>query len=62
MTETRNDFWDDLFLDCAFAAYVELAAECRGVPDAELARRRAFAYFEDALAAKQGRSPRDGLS
>jgi len=62
MIETRDDFWDDLFHGCAFAAYVELAVECNGVPDEELTRRRAFAYFEDALAAKQGRSPRDRLS
>lgn len=62
MTETLKDLWDDLFHGCAFAAYVELAAECNGVPDEELTRRRAFVYFEEALAAKQGRSPRRGLS
>ncbi len=59
MTTTLDDLLDDPFHDCAFAAYVELAIETRGVPDEEATRRRAFRYFEAALAAKQGRSPRD---
>ncbi len=53
-----DDLLDDVFHGCAFAAYVELAAECGGVPDEEATRRRAFHYYEEALAAKQGRSPR----
>ncbi len=53
-----DEILDDVFHGCAVAAYVELAAECGGVPDAEVTRRRAFRYYEDALAAKQSCSPR----
>jgi hypothetical protein len=43
---------DDLFHGCAFAAYVELAVECGGVPDMNATRRLAYRYYEEALAEK----------
>jgi hypothetical protein len=52
-----DDFWDNLFLGCAFAAYVEQAAiERRSVPDSEATRRRAFDYYELAIAEKNRRA------
>jgi hypothetical protein len=42
MTESKaDDILDDLFHGCAFAAYVELAVACRGVPDQEATRQLA---------------------
>ena len=53
MTSKPDDeFLDSVFLGCAFAAYVELAQETKGVPDREATRRRAYAYYEEALAEK----------
>lgn len=49
-----DDILDDTFHGCAFAAFVEEAAKAGGPPYAELTRRRAFRYFEESLAAKQG--------
>jgi hypothetical protein len=51
-----DDFWDNLFLGCAFAAYVELAVEQQGEPDSEATRRLAYRYYEEALAEKNRRS------
>lgn len=51
-----DDILDDLFHGCAFAAFVEEAAKAGGPPCSELTRRRAFRYFEEALAEKQGRT------
>ena len=53
-----DDIMDDLFHGCAFAAYIEEAAKAGRVPCPELTRRRAFQYFEAALADKQGRRNR----
>ncbi len=50
-----DDILDDLFHACAFAAYVELATACRGVPDLE-ATRLAYLFFEEELAASRGLS------
>jgi hypothetical protein len=52
-----DDFWDNLFLACAFAAYVEQAAVEQGPPDPEATRQRAFRYYEEALAEKNGPGP-----
>lgn len=52
MTESGDDLLDDLFHGCAFAAYVELAAETGNLPDCESTRRRAFQLYEEALAEK----------
>lgn len=50
MTDKRHDILDDLFHGCAFAAYLELASECRGAPNMDATRRLAFRYYEEALA------------
>ena len=47
-----DDFWDDLFHGCAFAAFVDQAIEQGGPPDEEATRKRAFRYYEEALAEK----------
>ena len=47
------DLLDDLFHFCALRAYLEQSAvEPAGVPDSEATRRRAFDYYEEALAEK----------
>lgn len=58
MTEL-GDILDDVFHACAFAAYVEEAAKARGEPCSELTRRRAYSYYEAALAEKNNA---DGMS
>lgn len=47
-----DPFWDDLFLACAFAAYVDQAVLQDGKPDPGLTRQRAYRYYEEALANK----------
>jgi hypothetical protein len=49
---TDDDFLDDLFHGCAFAAFIEQAHAQQGWPDPEATRRRAFSYFEEALKTK----------
>lgn len=56
MSDAEDDVLDDLFHSCAFAAYVELAISCRGVPDIEATRRLAYRYYEEALAGHNGGS------
>ncbi|MBX6316165.1 MAG: hypothetical protein IRY99_25130 [Isosphaeraceae bacterium] len=50
----EDDILDDLFHGCALAAFLDQAAEQKGPPDMEATRRRAFAYYEGALARKNG--------
>ena len=51
MTESNfDDFLDNEFLGCAFAAYVELASATGGEPDSEATRRRAYQLYEQTLA------------
>lgn len=50
--------FDELFHRCAWAAYLEEAAERRDWPDAEATRRRAFDTYERELARKNGRGDR----
>lgn len=53
---TQNDnILDDLFHGCALIAYIDQAIEEQGPPDCERTRRRACRYYEEALAAKNGR-------
>ena len=59
-TRHPDDFLDDLFLGCAFAAYIEQADEEGGPPDCEATRRRAYSYYERELAARNGRAAEDG--
>jgi hypothetical protein len=49
MTAEYDDILDGLFHGCALAAYLDQAAEERGWPSSEGTRRRAFAYYEQAL-------------
>jgi hypothetical protein len=49
-----GDIFDDLFLGCALAAFLEQAHAEQGWPDPEATRRRTFRLYEDALAAKRG--------
>lgn len=50
-----DDFWDDLFHGCAFAAFIDQAVCEGGPPDQEATRRRAYAYYEQALAERKRR-------
>lgn len=45
---------DDLFHGCALTAYLDEADTKRHWPESEPTRRRAFDYYESALAAKNG--------
>jgi len=56
MTADHDDILDSLFHGCAWAAYLDQAAEEGGWPSREGTRRRAYRYYEDALAAKNRRS------
>jgi hypothetical protein len=47
-----DDVLDDLFHGCAFAAFIDQSIEERGPPDIEATRHRAFAYYEQELAAR----------
>jgi hypothetical protein len=57
MTASLDAILDDLFHGCAFAAYVELAATCGGVPDPDATRRLAFRFYEEELSARNKASP-----
>ena len=57
MTTDLDEMLDDLFHGCAFAAFVEQAVEQGGPPDMEATKRRAFRFYEEALALKS--SPAD---
>lgn len=50
-----DDILDDLFHGCAFAAFIDQAIEEHGPPDMETTRRRAFAYYEQELSARNRR-------
>jgi hypothetical protein len=52
MTDTLDDFLDDLFHGAAVAAYVDQLIEERRSPDSEKTRARAYRYYEQALAEK----------
>lgn len=49
-SSVENNLLDDLFMGCAFAAYVELAIACGGIPNSEATRRLAYHHYEQALA------------
>ncbi len=55
MKNDFDDILDDLFHGCAFAAFIDQAIEDGGLPDVEATRRRAFAYYEQELAARNRR-------
>lgn len=45
-------FWDDIFLGCAWDAYVELAMLTKAPPDSEETRILAYRYYEETLATR----------
>jgi hypothetical protein len=47
-----DDIWDSLFHGCAWAAFLDEAAALQGPPDSEATKRRAYRYYEEALAEK----------
>ncbi len=53
-----DDIWDSLWHGSAWRAYAELVAEQGFPPDGEATRRRAYRYYEDALAEKNRRKTR----
>jgi hypothetical protein len=53
--ESDDDIWDSLWHGAAWRAYAELVAEQGFPPDREATRRRAYRYYEDALAEKNRR-------
>jgi hypothetical protein len=55
MATTDDEILDDLFHGCALIAYIDQAIEEQGPPDCERTRRRAYRYYEEALAAKNSR-------
>lgn len=58
MTQASDDILDNLFHGCALRAYVEVWQEAgRFPPDPEITRRRAYSYYEQALAEKARRRP-----
>ncbi len=52
-----DDIWESLWHGCAWAAFLDEAAERRGPPDPEATKRRAYRYYEEALAEKNARQP-----
>lgn len=58
MSDDNDEFLDDLFLGCAFAAYVDQAVDEKGPPDSEATRKRAYAYYEQQLA-EQSQPPHE---
>jgi hypothetical protein len=45
-----DDILDELFHGCAFIAFVEVSHACRGWPESESVKRRAYRLYEEALA------------
>src|ERR1700681_2011545 len=54
-SHNNDDILDDVFHGCAWAAYLDQAHTEQGPPGAEATRQRAFRYYEEALAEKNGR-------
>lgn len=52
----EDDILDDLFHGCAVAAYIDQATLEKGPPEREATRKRAYAYYERELAARNGRA------
>ena len=52
MTVNLDKLLDDLFLGCAFRAWLHQAAEQQDWPDSDGTRERAYQYYEEALAEK----------
>jgi hypothetical protein len=61
MTAEPDDIPDSLCHGCALHAYLDQAEEEQGWPSREGTRRRAFQYYEDALALKNAQKDRPCL-
>jgi hypothetical protein len=57
VTAEYDDILDSLFHGCAWAAYFDQAAEEHGRPGCEATRRRAYRYYEEALAERNRQRP-----
>jgi hypothetical protein len=53
--ESDDDILDGLFHACALRAYLDQAQAEQGWPDPDATRRRAYDYYERALAEKNRR-------
>ena len=60
MTAEYDDIFDSLFHNAAWAAFLDQAEDERGWPSCEGTRHRAFAYYEQALAAKNAAKAQAG--
>jgi hypothetical protein len=56
--ESDDDIWGSLWHGAAWRAYAELVAEQGFPPDSEATRRRAYDYYERALAEQNRRKSR----
>jgi hypothetical protein len=52
---TDDNLFDDLFLNCAWSAFLEQAHRQQGWPDMEATRLLAYHFYEEALADKNRR-------
>jgi hypothetical protein len=53
MADAGDSILDDVFHGCALRAYLDVLAETgQFPPDSEATKRRAYRYYEDALAEK----------
>jgi hypothetical protein len=59
MSNDDENVLDSVFHGCALAAYLDQAVAEQGWPSSEATRVRAYRYYEDALAAKNGRTRLD---
>ena len=59
MSNDDEDVLDSVFHGCALAAYLDQAVAEQGWPSSEATRVRAYRYYEDALAEKNGRTRLD---
>lgn len=50
MTADHDEILDSVWHACAWAAYLDQAREQQGPPDSEATKRRAYRYYEEALA------------
>jgi hypothetical protein len=55
MSTTDDDILNDLFHACALQAFIAQAIAQGGPPDQDATRKRAFRYYEEALAEKNAR-------
>ncbi|MBY0457831.1 MAG: hypothetical protein K2V38_10870 [Gemmataceae bacterium] len=59
-TLTPDDpFWTDTWHGCVWAAFVEAARACGGMPAGEDVRVRAYRMYEQELAARNAARDRD---